>query len=202
MRWPGRNTPRKQAASCKPGGGDVTAIHERLPALRTKYDGLVFRSKTEARYGVFLKKLGIVYDYEPEAFPVGRTGYLPDLFLPGQSLIAEVKPSFDADPEGVQKWRDLIQERGKERGVLLLPIRPHDNRFLLIGPDGRGGLWEEDQAQWYCCPAGYHYDVLPWPLVGCDACQLDTGYWHEDPRIDRAFDYARSYKFGRGVTGG
>jgi len=174
-----------------------------LRAIPTEYDGVVYRSRNEARYAVFFKKLGIVNEWEPQGFHSrGGHCYLPDFLLAGQALIAEIKGSFDADPEGVEKWRGLVAARGKERGILCLPIIAGEMRFLLIGPDGRGGLWEDDQAQWYCCPQGYHFDVLTYPKGGCAECGAADGYWYDDPRIAAAFNCARSYRFGRGVTGG
>ena len=125
-------------------------------ALPTKYDGTFYRSRAEARWAVFLKRLGIVFDYEYEGFATGPEAYLPDFLLPGQALWAEVKASIDADPEGVNKLRHFIEARQRERGVILTSLQPGEMTFLLIGPDGRGDYWEDDRATWMTCPDGYH----------------------------------------------
>jgi hypothetical protein len=58
----------------------------------TEYNGIAFRSRTEARWAVVFEQLGWDYQYEPEIFdlPIGR--YLPDFYLPSQQAYFEVKP--------------------------------------------------------------------------------------------------------------
>ena len=47
--------------------------------LETLYHGVYFRSKTEARFAVFLDCLGIKWEYEPQGFDLGNgLKYLPD----------------------------------------------------------------------------------------------------------------------------
>lgn len=174
-----------------------------IKAIPTRFDGLLYRSRLEARYAVAFKYLldrgldaGAIY--ECQGFEVDGTPYLADFLLPGQSLVAEVKPDLDTDPQGVIKWRALIEARGKERGVLLTSVSLETKEFLLIGPSDDGGPpWECDTAIWLVCPGGYHLDIQPYPLIGCDRCKLADGYSYEDARIKEAFNYARSYRFGR-----
>jgi hypothetical protein len=141
--------------------------------------------------------LDCVFAYEPQGFTTDGTAYLPDFLLASQSLICEVKASLTADPDGVLRWARLIEARGKERGVLLTDMNSGTREFLLIGPDGNGGHWEDDGARWMVCPGGHHVDIHPWPPAGCPRCPHGDGYWYEDDRIAKAFDHARSYRFGR-----
>lgn len=47
--------------------------------LETLYHGVYFRSKTEARFAVFLDCIGIKWEYEPQGFSLGdNLNYLPD----------------------------------------------------------------------------------------------------------------------------
>ncbi|MBQ2347040.1 MAG: hypothetical protein II388_01545 [Clostridia bacterium] len=47
--------------------------------LETFYHGVYFRSKTEARFAVFLDCIGIKWEYEPQGFSLGNgLNYLPD----------------------------------------------------------------------------------------------------------------------------
>ena len=47
--------------------------------LETLYHGVYFRSRTEARFAVFLDCLGIKWEYEPQGFDLGNgLKYLPD----------------------------------------------------------------------------------------------------------------------------
>lgn len=63
-----------------------------VTALETTYAGCRFRSRLEARWAVFLDKLGIQWRYEPQGFelPSGEC-YLPDFHLPDLDLWVEVK---------------------------------------------------------------------------------------------------------------
>jgi hypothetical protein len=181
----------------------VTTTDRRdLKAIPTTFGGLRYRSRLEARYAVFFKYLrdrgldaGELYEFQ--GFEVDGDAYLADFLLPGQSLIAEVKPSLDADPDGVRRWITLIEARGKERGILLTDMHHGPLEFLLIGPDGSGGHWECDKAIWLVCPGGCHFDIYAYPPVGCERCRTTDSYWYEDERITQAFDHARSFRFGR-----
>jgi hypothetical protein len=63
----------------------------KIKAIETRYNGILFRSRLEARWAVFFAAAGIDYEYEPErvALPGGGT-YLPD-FRTNGSGYAEVK---------------------------------------------------------------------------------------------------------------
>lgn len=63
-----------------------------MKAIETKYKGYRFRSRLEARWAVFFDALGIAWDYEPEGYDLGDSGwYLPDFYLPEYQSWAEVK---------------------------------------------------------------------------------------------------------------
>lgn len=63
-------------------------------AITTRYKGCNFRSRLEARWGVFFDHLGIRWDYEPEGFELGNgLRYLPDFWLPDFNLWVEIKPT-------------------------------------------------------------------------------------------------------------
>ncbi len=72
---------------------------------------------------VFFERIGIEFQYEPEAFrlPDGR-GYWPDFYLPHIRVFAEVK-GIEPTPEEESKARLLVHDRG---GLLLfLPGPPN-----------------------------------------------------------------------------
>jgi len=71
----------------------------------TRYNGIRFRSRLEARWAVLFDALGIQYQYEPEKFEIGlKSGYIPDFFLPGDTFAGLPRGTFvevkGADPDG------------------------------------------------------------------------------------------------------
>lgn len=69
----------------------------------TVYNGVEFRSLTEARFAAALDNLGISYSFEQMTFKrPGGGRYTPDFFLPAQQLLVEIKPA-----------RPLVEEERK-----------------------------------------------------------------------------------------
>lgn len=62
-----------------------------MQALETEYRGIKYRSRTEARWAVYLDELRVTYNYEPEGFDLGGEWYLPDFWLPSPGMWFEVK---------------------------------------------------------------------------------------------------------------
>lgn len=62
-----------------------------MKALETEYRGIKYRSRTEARWAVYLDELRVAYAYEPEGMDLGGEWYLPDFWLPSPGLWLEVK---------------------------------------------------------------------------------------------------------------
>ncbi|MBU0598988.1 hypothetical protein KKF61_08460 [Patescibacteria group bacterium] len=77
-------------------------------AIETLYDGYRFRSRTEARWAVFFKALGLRYEYETEGFDFGDGAfYLPDFWLPSLQLWIEIKGP-EPSPGEKQKAHQLV----------------------------------------------------------------------------------------------
>ena len=71
-----------------------------LKAIETRYNGYRFRSRLEARWGIFFDTLGVEYLYEHEGFDLGELGYyLPDFYIPKWDCFAEVKPQQFTEEE-------------------------------------------------------------------------------------------------------
>tara|TARA_R110000824_G_scaffold192006_3_gene373959 strand:- start:2472 stop:2930 length:459 start_codon:yes stop_codon:yes gene_type:complete len=66
-----------------------------IKAIETEYKGHKFRSRLEARWAVFFNAMGWEWEYEPEGYKMEYRGeiihYLPDFWLPGMHVHAEVK---------------------------------------------------------------------------------------------------------------
>lgn len=99
-------------------------------ALETTYQGRRYRSRTEARWGVFFDRLGIANAYEPEGFALSRAGlwYLPDFYLSAPYYTwVEIK---GPDPTATERRKLAALARAGERGDL---NRRTDATWLLAG---------------------------------------------------------------------
>lgn len=79
-----------------------------IKAIDTEYKGLLFRSRTEAKWAVFFDALKIKWRYEDEGFVLSDgTWYLPDFYLPtfNGGMFVEVKSEFTQ--EEIEKCREL-----------------------------------------------------------------------------------------------
>jgi hypothetical protein len=179
-----------------------------IPAIPTLYAGVLFRSRTEARWARFWDELGIKWDYEPQGFAT-TTGipYLPDFAVfPALGLLwAEIKGSWQSDPEGVAKWRRFADDRPQpSRAVLLAGVPSLEGHYLVVGGNEyqdnplKGG-WDDDTQQWRPCGNGHHFDLtFPGWFHGKfveDGCADDFGGPGED-RLRKAVSAALSARFG------
>lgn len=85
--------------------------------IPTLYDGYRFRSKNEAKWAAFYKKLGIPYRYEADRYPVNGGTYLIDFEFQEQEekgitdCLIEIKPK-EPTAEECAKAEWLAQTRG------------------------------------------------------------------------------------------
>lgn len=70
-----------------------------IKSIDTSYGGYLFRSRLEARFGVYFDALGIKWFYEHEGYDFGKERYLPDFYLPDFKIYAEIKPEKFTDAE-------------------------------------------------------------------------------------------------------
>lgn len=112
------------------------------PGIPTKYNGTTYRSRTEARWAVFLDLLGIGYEYEP----FDANGYIPDFVLiGGRPLLLEVKPDVTLDDLATYRPKITSALRGVWKGdIMIVGSTPF--------PEAAGRRWN----QWGddCHPSG------------------------------------------------
>ncbi|UBF28691.1 hypothetical protein K9N68_13080 [Kovacikia minuta CCNUW1] len=84
--------------------------------IPTKYNGVQYRSRLEARWALFFDQLGIDYRYEFEGFQLRSGWYLPDFYLPKHGWF-EIKPRESNEEERQHGW-DIVSSHfdwGKDR---------------------------------------------------------------------------------------
>lgn len=185
-----------------------------IPPKETLYNGIWYRSRTEARWAMLWYELRIDCDWEPQGFTTadGRP-YLPDFVVypaTGQ-LWVEVKGSWESDPDGIAKFRRFAAERpnpSESRAALLVGIPSLEGEYLVVGgnddqSDPLKGPWEDDTQQWRPCGSGSHFD-LAFPglfhakFAEDDCPDLFGGIGEE--KLRKAIDKARSARFGTHET--
>lgn len=87
-----------------------------IAPIQTTYNGVKYRSRTEARWAVFFNEAGIACDYEPEGYGLEAGWYLPDFYLPSIDLWFEVKPP-ETDFAERPRFEELCVQSGK-RGIV------------------------------------------------------------------------------------
>lgn len=154
-----------------------------MHGIPTRYGGITFRSKNEARWAAFFDRLGWRWEYEI----VEADGYLPDFVLLGPApVVVEVKP--DLSVEALCAYTDRIDRALREvwsNDVLIVGATPfpdiaHDDDLSAYGVLGLlgetidpayvdegddPGPWWWSTACWHLCTAphcgrhSFHHDL-------------------------------------------
>ncbi len=86
---------RKSSAIVVSAKRDIDLSEQQQPGwLETKWDGIQYKSKLEARYACFMKYANVNFRYEPMKTQLEAGLYTPDFWLPEQKMFIEVKPAF------------------------------------------------------------------------------------------------------------
>lgn len=128
---------------------------------QTSYKGYLFRSRLEARWAYFFDLMGIEYEYEKETYDLPSGGYLPDFWLPGVNLWAEVKPDGGFKGKPFHLAKELADVTGF--CVLALVGTPKNQPYNAI--HATGGMndylltnhhdYPQNERRFYSCPADY-----------------------------------------------
>jgi hypothetical protein len=125
-----------------------------IKAIPTVYRGIVFRSRNEARWAVFLDELDIDWIYEPEGWELrephedGRPiRYIPDFYLPNDQMFFEVKRAFETvtEDETIRAWQkcSLLAEASRVPVILAGGPPAYSAHWVTRGPcrlkEQRGG---------------------------------------------------------------
>jgi hypothetical protein len=174
-----------------------------MKIIPTTYEGIEYRSKTEAAWAAYLTYLGVNFEYEPEAFDLGSSGYyLPDFYLVDIDCFLEIKPTFILS--------------GRESPVQSLANNTDKRVYLAKGQPRMFGDDCSDYIEVYFSEQGSDYPY--WPCL-CQFCgkfgiefegrsgrikccinnKGDKSYNSNDPRLNKAVKYALSVVKWRSV---
>lgn len=112
-----------------------------VEAIETEFEGVKCRSRTEARWAVFLQHLGLYFKYESKLETLSSgVKYLPDFFIHDFNVYFEVKPSNeDVVTEECSKARTLAKDT-KDRQVWLAMGPPSAEQANILPLS----LWGEE----------------------------------------------------------
>jgi hypothetical protein len=90
-----------------------------IAAIQTQYNGLLFRSRLEARWAVFFDTCGIKYCYESEGFSLPSGNYLPDFYIPNQPSFRHNDNGLFVEVKGVatDKSHSVLDELAMHTGI-------------------------------------------------------------------------------------
>ena len=138
---------------------------KKVKPIETVFAGCKFRSRLEARWGVFFNVLGVKWKYEPEGYDLGNgIWYLPDFWLPHVTsrndltpgVFVEIKPDTGS---GLSMSESLKLE-------LMGRIYPTYCFSGLPGPYGEMGA---DSGWEFADCRGYPFDNTM-GFVHCEKC--------------------------------
>lgn len=152
----------------------------RLFAIPTVFEGIEYRSRLEAKWASFFRKIGWDFTYEP----FDGNGYIPDFVVHGESpFVVEVKPAVTWD-----QYEDPLSKIKKgllglwDKDILIVGINPfpgfdtvqagYPTAGLLGEPNGPNlGLCKECDSGGLCSPehvSNWWFERAPWDI--CQDC--------------------------------
>lgn len=132
-----------------------------IKAIDTEYNGMLFRSRLEARWAVFFDVAGIKYEYEPEGFEHDGIKYLPDFYLPDMDVYVEVKPDRPGMEEDILKCYKMIYWGGPLKAIIFLGNIP--------GP---------------CKEGAWHFPCMYYDVSSNSNDNITCGWWVFYNRLD------------------
>lgn len=179
----------------------MTRRHRIIPTL---YGGILYRSRTEARWAVFFDALEVPFEYEPQGYHLGPLNYLPDFWLRTWRLYVEVKGTDPTEDE-IAKAKMLAAATQKK--VLVVIGDPGQRRGILFPPGTVDAPGIPDAFPAVCrhCRVralSYRYGEHGHGTIPLDAfCEAPdrcgdhfTAFGSE---LDSAIDAARNHRFDR-----
>lgn len=178
--------------------------------IETWHQSILFRSRMEARWAVFLDEMDVSFSYEQEGFNLGELGgYRPDFWMPSVGKWMEYKPVRPTEVE-FEKGRRVAALTGHPfvffYGSMDSPDYRKKNREngIQIKPSG-----EEETQYWWChCPKCGLVGLEYWGNAsrmrcGCGFFKPDDlldnidGKHHQfnTDRLVKAYMLARNYQF-------
>jgi len=153
-------------------------------AIPTKWNGVQFRSRLEARWAAFFTAIGWPWSYEP----IDLQGYIPDFLLHlHEDVLVEVKPFTRFEDDVIADAHTKIRESGWGGGTPWREGEPSGSDAIVVGArifDGPSDSFSFGALGWndhavlgiceQCLKPSFSSDVHSYH---CRVCGLNTGNW-------------------------
>lgn len=170
-----------------------------MKAIETSWRGFRFRSRTEARWAVFLDAYGAAWEYEPETvrLPSGRL-YLPDFHVKlneGEVFWIEVKPDIGCDESDLEGPRHVGAYVAFGSPGPFLPL--HDARSCLTRRWRNSQLCNNCWESCFCLNDRHEHRTWHMNNAAWTSEITDTERWDWcGPLARKAIETARRERFG------
>lgn len=173
-----------------------------MKAIETAHNGYSFRSRTEARWSVFLCKAGLEYEYEKQGYDLGGVAYLPDFWLIKPHWWLEIKGTHPTPGEKV-KAQALATQSGCDAYIFVgQPVSAEYGSFPAYSFPALGSPQEDINGQLIishlariCATIDAKICIRPDTEEQGEYASLR--YWELMSLFDFALDEARKRRFYR-----
>jgi hypothetical protein len=171
-----------------------------IKAIETEYNGVLFRSRLEARWAVFFDQLNITWMYEYEGYQTPTEYYVPDFWLPevylrenAKGCFIEVKPdNYESD---MHPALEFISQQLNVGGILVKGFYPDD----LLGDDSivQIGPWWDIPMMLYRCTKckKFKFEFPESSYDDCPHCKFEGSLVDGAKTVLEAREYALAYRF-------
>lgn len=147
-----------------------------MQAIETKYNGILFRSRLEARWALYFDIKKIRYFYEYEGYKLDdNLLYLPDFYFPDFKHHAEVKPFSFSHEEFIKAWKLVEQTRIP---IILLSGPPEVTVYPRISNEANSGWVETDENGNIIYEGNFPRLATSLEMCGAIITEYDGNFYH------------------------
>jgi hypothetical protein len=161
-----------------------------IHSLPSKYRGVHFRSRLEARWAYYFDRIGLEWRYEPEGYNLSGEFYCPDFLCGNDWFFVEIKPNKEERDKGLTKAHALAKATGLDV-------------FITHGPpsmDGCYGIFPQEPTELiphHFCHLNGYFSEYPFKEKSWCMPFIGDGYEPDQDEIDLAF-HAANVRFENG----
>ena len=169
----------------------------KIEAIETKYNGVYYRSRLEARWAIFFDEIGLPSEYEIMGMSFGDIRYLPDFFLPFDNVHVEIKPENISEKEEsrLAALKDIWKNENVSGDFMIIRGVPAFGQYAIefAGDIGTAYVFAKCRR---CNGIGYLGDSGEWGYIGPHTCgDHERAPIYDDESIKAAHEKAMRTKF-------